>query len=207
MPRYSDPYEIGRQRVIEKLIPWGAGAPAVDIGCHDGVLTNLLAQKGYKPVGFDLNEKIVDAARRKFPELDFRVGSVSDSAGLDRAITVCLEVIEHLPPAEQPSFVAELADTCPRGSTLLLSTPGRHSPMSIMERLRGRQWSTYNWWDPTHVGVMSWRRLRNLLGTAFTIETLHGFFFLPRRWARPFGTDIWPISTLGFDLIVLARRR
>ena len=163
-------------------------------------------RRGYRPIGFDLDPELVEVARQKHPDLEFRAGSIIDSKGIRRSLTICLEVIEHIPPAVQKSFITELAETVPRDGLLILSTPGRHSMLSYLERARQRRWKSYNWWDPSHVGVMYWRRLRGLLEPVFQIESHTGFCYLPAGRFTPSAASRWPLWVAGFDLIVTARR-
>jgi SAM-dependent methyltransferase len=193
--------------LLSTIIPRGNGSTAVDIGCNDGTITKLIADCGYEPVGFDLDPRVVAKATENYPGLDFRVGSVSDTRGVDRSLTVCLELIEHLECRRQYDFIGELAETVPSATTLLISTPGRHSLISLYERLSSRTWRSYDWWDATHVGVMPVRRFRRLLAPAFNIQSFIGFYYAPQRLVKPFGTRRWPLSAMGFDLIVVATRR
>ncbi|MGD9868855.1 MAG: glycosyltransferase [Hyphomicrobiales bacterium] len=56
------------------LVP--AGARVLDLGCGTGdLLAGLSPSQG---VGIDLSPKMVEIARRKYPDLDFRVGDIED---------------------------------------------------------------------------------------------------------------------------------
>ncbi len=54
------------------------GRDVLDAGCGTGYLSRKLAEKGAKVVGVDLSPKMVDLARAKAPEIDFRVDSIAD---------------------------------------------------------------------------------------------------------------------------------
>lgn len=193
--------------VLRSKIPRGQGL-AVDVGCNDGTVTALLVEKGYEAVGIDLDPEAIRRGRALNPSLDLREGSEASAAALaPRVLTLCLELIEHLRPDAQRALLQSIAAATPTGGRLVLSTPGRYSAFSIYERLR-RPRRSYDWWDPTHVGVLSWRTLRRLLDEAgFEVEGLTGFHFLPEALATPFGSDKRLIARLGFDLIVTAARR
>ncbi len=203
-PDYSAPYEAERRKLLRSFIPTGTGT-AVDIGCHDGTMSDLLVDAGYEVVGYDLNAEAVQQARRNRPGRDFRVGSAKDAVEVyDRVITMCLEVLEHLPEEQQKGFLDELAEGSPQGSWLVLSTPMRHSLVATWERFRSpNRYRTFNWWDDTHVGVITWPKLRSLLAASgWQVEQRAGFHCLP--FGTPFGSTRF--TRLGFDLIVLARR-
>lgn len=207
MPDYNAPYEIHRLELLRRLIPERDGGTAVDIGCNDGTVAHLVAERGYDVMGVDLDGDLVAKAQRNHPDLTFTVGTVTDTIGVPRDLTTCLEVIEHISPSEQPGFVAQLAASIQRGGLLLMSTPGKHSFFSYYDRWHRRLWRSYDWWDPTHVGVISWRQLRRLLAPSFRIVSLTGYYYLPQERAQPLAISRWPLSTAGFDLIVMARRR
>lgn len=91
-----------------------------------------------------------------------------------------------------------------------MSTPGRNSLLSLYERGRGRLRgeTAYDWWDRTHVGVMSCRRLEALLHeSGFEPLQRIGFGFLPGRLHAPFALSQSPLSRMGFDLVIVAARR
>jgi 2-polyprenyl-3-methyl-5-hydroxy-6-metoxy-1,4-benzoquinol methylase len=206
VPNYSSRYETERHRLLSGLIPRGDGL-AADIGCNDGAYTELLSDAGYRAVGFDIDDDVLERARVAHPALDFRKGSAADAKDLGaRRATVCLEVVEHLTASAQAALLADISEATAPGGWLLISTPGRHSAMSVYERARSRSWRQYDWWDSTHVNVVSARRFRALVTSAgFDIERFIGYYYLPEQRARPASFE-GPLARLGFDLVVLARR-
>lgn len=207
MPDYESAYEQHRMAVLRSTIPAGEGL-AVDVGCNDGTVTNLLVDKGYDAVGIDIDADVIDRGRTRFPSLDLRHDSASVAASLaPRGLTLCVELLEHLLPDAQVELLRSIASATAPGGRLVLSTPGRYSAFSLYERLR-RPGKHYDWWDPTHVGVVSWKRLRGMLfDTGFTVERLTGYHYLPQGIVTPFASDIRPLARMGFDLIVTAVRR
>ena len=45
----------------------------VDLGCGSGLWAEKLVQKGYKVLGIDISEAMIDIARSRVPEAEFRV--------------------------------------------------------------------------------------------------------------------------------------
>lgn len=209
MPHYETRYERHRLRLLSRLIPAGEGL-ALDVGCHDGTTTRLLAERGYTAVGIDLDADAVERGRRLRPDLDLRVGRAEEFEDLrPRSVSTCLEVLEHLSDVEQQSLLTSLARGADPGGFLVVSTPGRFSLYSIYERARmwvqGRR--GYDWWDSSHVNVMSYRRLRRVVTAAgFRIDRLVGYHYLPQRLAAPVAIGRQPLARAGFDLILVCRR-
>lgn len=54
------------------------GATVLDIGCGGGIKTNYIAKKGYKAEGVDLSDKMIELAKRDYPELQFAVLDMYD---------------------------------------------------------------------------------------------------------------------------------
>jgi SAM-dependent methyltransferase len=115
--------------------------------------------------------------------------TTTDLAAAPRcAVVTAMEVLEHVPPASQPEFVAALLDRVAPGGVLVLSTPDEsHYPGG---------WSGY----APHVGCVDAARLHALLeaaaGAAPAVARLHGgAFHLPlwRRIAERVGNRVWAL--------------
>lgn len=55
------------------------GASVLDVGCGAGRVSHLLEKRGFDVTGIDPSEPLVERARSRFPEIDFRVGDIADS--------------------------------------------------------------------------------------------------------------------------------
>lgn len=49
------------------------GSTILDLGCGPGRDTKIFTEKGFKVTGIDLSEKMIEAARKRVPNADFRV--------------------------------------------------------------------------------------------------------------------------------------
>lgn len=54
------------------------GGLVVDLGCGNGALTEKLTKKGYKVIGIDSSEDMLNTARKLYPALDF---TLADACG------------------------------------------------------------------------------------------------------------------------------
>jgi SAM-dependent methyltransferase len=75
----------------------------LDVGCGPGTLCAAVAARGARPVGVDLAEGMVDAAREAHPALAFRRGDAEDLPFADASFDAALAafVVNHLPHPER----------------------------------------------------------------------------------------------------------
>jgi SAM-dependent methyltransferase len=83
----------------------------LDAGCGTGRVGRELASRGVDVVGVDIDSEMLDTARRKAPEVDWRL---ADLAALDLArefdvIVMAGNVMIFLTPGSEPDVVANLA--------------------------------------------------------------------------------------------------
>lgn len=55
------------------------GDLVVDLGCGSGLLARELTQGGYRVLGIDISEAMIELARKRAPEAEFRVGSLFEA--------------------------------------------------------------------------------------------------------------------------------
>ncbi len=73
----------------------------VDLGCGSGLLARQLLDAGYRVFGVDISEAMVELARRRAPEAEFRVGSLFEvEIPPCSAVTAISEVLNYLFDAE-----------------------------------------------------------------------------------------------------------
>ncbi len=94
----------------------------VDVGCGPGHVTAHLASLGLDVAGVDLSPKMVEIARRRYPDLRFSVGSMTalDLPDGELGGLVAWWSIFHLPPEELPKVFAEFRRTLAPGGRLLI---------------------------------------------------------------------------------------
>ncbi|MGD0555756.1 MAG: class I SAM-dependent methyltransferase [Streptosporangiaceae bacterium] len=63
-------HNVHYQRLILNAVPPGCG-PALDVGCGDGALVRELAKRCQGATGIDLDETMIDLARRTAPDQPF----------------------------------------------------------------------------------------------------------------------------------------
>jgi len=106
------------------------GTRVLDAGCGEGVLVEEHHDR-LAIVGLDPNYSSARVTRGSLGALPFPVAS------FDRAL--CLDVLEHLPFAEQPGALAELFRVVAPGGELLVTVPNlAHLQSRVHFALRGR---------------------------------------------------------------------
>lgn len=104
---------------------WQAGiaGPILDAGCGPGHWSEVLSQGGKRKVaGVDASAHFIDAARQRFPRLDFTRGDLAALPFAAKSVGGVLSwySIIHTPPAEVPAILREFARVLTPGGSLLL---------------------------------------------------------------------------------------
>ncbi|MEV8181721.1 class I SAM-dependent methyltransferase [Specibacter sp. NPDC078692] len=94
----------------------------IDAGCGPGHWTNFLHKRGVDISGIDLVPEFIERARLRFPDVSFQVSSrraLEDADGSLHGVLAWYSLI-HLPPAELPPVLSELARVLsPQGHLLV----------------------------------------------------------------------------------------
>jgi len=156
-----------------------------DIGCGAGTQSLLWAELGHNVHGLDVNQPLLELARRRLGEqghlIDFRLGSATKLPWTDESMDICLllELLEHV--AEWEPCLSECARVLRVGGILLLTTTNKLCPIqqefnlpfyswypkplkTYFERLAVTTWpAVANYAKYPAVNWFSFYRLRNTL--------------------------------------------
>ncbi|MBY0337837.1 MAG: bifunctional 2-polyprenyl-6-hydroxyphenol methylase/3-demethylubiquinol 3-O-methyltransferase UbiG [Acetobacteraceae bacterium] len=106
-----------------------AGQRILDVGCGAGLAAEWLARQGAVVTGLDAAGAALDAARAHAEAggvaLTYREGTPEAFEAPPFDAVTALEVIEHVPPAERPAFLAALFRLTKPGGLVVLSTLNR----------------------------------------------------------------------------------
>lgn len=152
------------QAAADAVVAFGAPeGPVLDVGCGVGALSAWVSER----LGRDLVLCDQDVTVVRFGGATFDVPVLTDLAEADPApVVLAMEVLEHVLPADQPGFLADVWAGVAAGGLLVVSTPDETSYPG--------GWSGY----APHVGCVSPRRLHELLaqttGTRPDVHRLEG---------------------------------
>jgi SAM-dependent methyltransferase len=122
--------QLFRYRIYLNMISRIGPLPetALDLGCGEGYLASLLVHLGIRNViGVDVSKIAVERARRKYPDIEFYEGSITDIPwgilGLKGAprLVVAGEVLYYLTEEEQRAAVASIHGAIEAGAYVLVS--------------------------------------------------------------------------------------
>ena len=154
------------------------GKTVLDIACGEGYGSELLGQAASEVIGVDIDDTIVDVARKRYtrPNLSFRKGSATAIPLEDRSVDVIVsfETIEHL--ADQNTFWCEIKRVLKKAGVLIISSPNR----DVYNQERPSK-------NPFHVRELSREELVYELSQRFSYHQLFS-------QANVFGSFIMPVS-------------
>lgn len=122
-PRYDGPNPAieGEQPVVHAMLDELPVGTALDAACGTGRHADKLAELGHQVIGVDTTEAMLDIARVKVPDADFRRGRLEglplDDASVD--VITCALALTHVPDLE-PVF-REFGRVLRPGGTAVLS--------------------------------------------------------------------------------------
>jgi SAM-dependent methyltransferase len=110
----------------------------LDAGCAMGFLVEALRQRGVEAWGIDVSEYAISRVDESVAD---RCSVASLAEPLDRRydLIVCIEVLEHIPPAETDKVIANLCGATDR--LLLSSTPDDFGEASHLNVRPQEEWS------------------------------------------------------------------
>lgn len=145
-----------------------AGGRVFDLGCGNGSVANVLAQKGWSVTGVDPSIEGIAKAKAHYPALRLEEGSAYDDLavrfGLFQVVT-SLEVVEHVyAPRKYATMLFSLLEP---GGTAIVSTPYHGYWKNLAMALTGKMDAHFTaLWDHGHIKFWSVKTLGALLREA-----------------------------------------
>lgn len=140
-------YTLGRYQLVLSALEAGRlrkGAKVLDVGCGDGALTGLIAQRFKADVdGIDVTELPIELARREFAKRGLRgrftviEGYRYPFADGSFEAVICSDVIEHVQRPKQ--LLTEMWRLTRVGGRLIVTTPIRYTEAPL-DRMHAKEW-------------------------------------------------------------------
>jgi len=107
------------------------GGLVLDVGCGGGRKSRYLIEQGFRVVGIDFSEKMIEIAKREVPSGEFHALDLRDAKTLGRMFygIFMQAVLLHIPRADAGTVIEEMAE---------LLTPGGCLYIAVKERRPGQ---------------------------------------------------------------------
>ena len=99
----------------------GRFATALDVGCGEGRFCRMLAARGIRTVGIDPTEALIDEAKRRHPEGDYRIGRAEQLAFPDGSFDLVVSYLSLIDIPDIAAAIAEMARVLRPGGSLLIA--------------------------------------------------------------------------------------
>jgi ubiquinone/menaquinone biosynthesis C-methylase UbiE len=125
------------QKIVETCLTLSQFPPRaklVDLGCGAGIFTKLLYDSGFKVVGVDISERLIEVAQKKYPYIEFMVGDVEKLSFASESFdgVFLSAILHHLP---DPSICAgEVFRILRAGGKFVAFDPNRYNPFMYLYR-------------------------------------------------------------------------
>jgi ubiquinone biosynthesis O-methyltransferase len=182
----------------------------LDIGCGDGELALVLAERGATVTGIDASPAMIDTARRRAiqhnADVTFEVAAAEhlpfpgERFDIATAITILCFVEDAAP------LFREIARVLRPGGRLVIGELGKWSTWAAARRIRA--WLGSPLWRRGHFRTAS--ELRDLAQNAgLNIQAVRGAIFYPRlgaaaRLLRPLDPTLGRLGTFGAGFVALS---
>jgi SAM-dependent methyltransferase len=123
--------------------------PVLDVGCGPGTVTAYLAERGVDVSGVDLSPRMIEHARRLYPECEFGVASSTELELADSSLGGVLGwwSLFNLPRDVLPQVLSSFARALAPGGQLIIATHVGEEDLVRTEAYGGVpvSWTTHRW--------------------------------------------------------------
>lgn len=116
------PYLRASLALFAELVRDAGGGPVADVGCGPGYVTGHLHELGVAAFGIDISPEMIAIARRDYPDLRFKVGTMTDLDLADDSVAgvVAFWSVIHVPDDAMPGVLEEFRRVLRSGGPLLV---------------------------------------------------------------------------------------
>ena len=132
MPREIHEHVIERGLFIKELID--TKDSILDVGCGEGIVTAIIAEKAPNIVGCDYSIEAIGVAKEQYPHIEFVYSNSTNLMFGNESFkkVILSDVAEHLMPVQFVKTLVEIRRVLQTGEKLILATPitGKHKNTS-----------------------------------------------------------------------------
>lgn len=111
---------------VLSLLDAKEGSFVVDLGCGNGALSAVLAGRGYRVLGLDASEQMLEVAKSAHPDLTFQKADATDFTLEEKADAIFSNAVLHWIDAEkQDQLIANIASNLKTGGQLVFEFGGK----------------------------------------------------------------------------------
>jgi len=143
------------------------GDKVLDIGCGDGGLTSIMAERFKSVVGIDVNRDIVESAKKRFKNAHFICCLANDIPFADGFFdgAFCLQMLEHLFEEDIEPTLMEISRVIKKGGYIVVAVPRAGDEDDAHHKMRA--------YDPTHISYFHIEEdVRKFFGRIFEIVSI-----------------------------------
>lgn len=206
--------------IVEVLTSHTAPGTTLDFGCGTGLLSMMLANRGFTVTGVDISEQFIDSAKKKFGALPLLAFEVIDGTpmhfpdGSFESI-VTSSVLEHCTAVD--AILLEFRRLLRTNGILVIETPNMLSPVArlklIADRMTGRRKKLHKYGTPMFFFVSLYYLLKKMVSRRWE------FIYVTPTYAGFTETDedvtylsnhldyLFFLRAHGFDVLELSRNK
>jgi SAM-dependent methyltransferase len=168
---------------------------ALDVGCGEGRFCRMLNAEGVATVGIDPTQGLIDHARRRDPDGDYRVEAAERLGFEDGAFDLVVSYLSLIDIPDVKAAIAEMARVLAPGGTLLIANLAGYNSASDANELGwvslpdGRRAHAMDFYLEEKAGWIAWKGIR------------------VQNWHRPLSTYMTLLLEQGLTLTHFAEPR
>jgi 2-polyprenyl-3-methyl-5-hydroxy-6-metoxy-1,4-benzoquinol methylase len=124
-PHVAASYRARMELLCDLVASLAPSGRVLDVGCAQGTLGLMLAERGVRVDLLDIRSENIDYARARYErgQVDFFVGVLGEDCPprRDYDVVICMDVLEHVPSPSR--FLGQLSAKVRPGGALFLTTP------------------------------------------------------------------------------------